>query len=287
MAYFFKDFGKATADLFNDDFSYKRKLKIKLPTPNGVTWTQDMELSNKGVMGKLSAKYKHVSGISLDKLEFKTDGRVLGEASLEVDPHLKLWVSAEDGRQDSGKPIKSHGKLGFEYVKPGAFTVESDVDVVNGPTVHGAAVVNVKGLLAGVEATYNTQLDEKDQKPEFLDYNFGVGLEGKGWETSLRSFNKVSSLQFALFNKVKPSVTVGVTLDYQFDKNTQGMTIGGAFKPDNTTRVSAKVSSSALVSVAYSQQLTPFSTLLIASEVDAKDWASDSHKFGIGLTLQG
>jgi hypothetical protein len=68
MAYFFKDFGKATAgmsislcipqlhyfvelrsepsrvvnappdspDLFNDDFSYKRKLKIKLPTPNGV-----------------------------------------------------------------------------------------------------------------------------------------------------------------------------------------------------------------------------------------------------------
>lgn len=23
-------------DLFNDDFSYKRKLKIKLPTPDGV-----------------------------------------------------------------------------------------------------------------------------------------------------------------------------------------------------------------------------------------------------------
>lgn len=121
------------------------------------------------------------------------------------------------------------------------------VDVVNGPTVHGAAVVNVKGLLAGVEATYNTQLDEKDQvstghcricsverswervpqKPEFLDYNFGVGLEGKGWETSLRSFNKVSSLQFALFNKVKPSVTVGATLDYQFDKNTQASHASG------------------------------------------------------------
>ena len=25
-----------SADLFNDDFSYKRKLKIKLPTPDGV-----------------------------------------------------------------------------------------------------------------------------------------------------------------------------------------------------------------------------------------------------------
>jgi hypothetical protein len=33
-------------------------------------------------------------GISLDKLEFKTDGRVLGEASLEVDPHLKAGPHA-------------------------------------------------------------------------------------------------------------------------------------------------------------------------------------------------
>lgn len=37
------------------------------------------------------------AGISLDKLEFKTDGRILGEASLDVDQKLKLWVSAEDG----------------------------------------------------------------------------------------------------------------------------------------------------------------------------------------------
>ncbi len=27
------------SDLFNDDFSYKRKLKIKLPTPDGVVST--------------------------------------------------------------------------------------------------------------------------------------------------------------------------------------------------------------------------------------------------------
>lgn len=33
------------------------------------------------------------------------------------------------------------------------------------------------------------------------------------------------------------------------------------------------------------QNLTPFANLLLAAEVDAKDWASDSHKFGIGLTL--
>lgn len=39
----------------------------------------------------------------------------------------------------------------------------TQVDVVNGPTVGGSAVVSVAGLLAGFQASYNTQLDEKDQ----------------------------------------------------------------------------------------------------------------------------
>lgn len=42
-----------------------------------------------------------------------------------------------------------------------------------------------------------------EQKPEFLDYNIGLGLKGAGWETSLRSFNKISSLQLALLTKVR------------------------------------------------------------------------------------
>lgn len=285
---FFKDFGRSTADLFNDDFSYKRKLKIKLPTPDGVTWTSEGELSSKGVMAKLAAKYKHPSGISLDKLEFKTDGRILGEASLDVDSKLKLWVSAEDGRQDAGKPIKSHGKLGVEYVSPGVLVAQSDVDVVNGPTVNGSAVLSLggaSGVLAGFQATYNTQLDEKDQKPEFIDYNVGLAKMNKSWEASVRSYNKVSNLQFSLLSRVNPQVTFGAQLDYQVDKNTQGMTIGGCFRPDRDTRMSAKISSLALLSVAYAQNLSPFAHLLLSAEVDAKDWASDSHKFGLGLTL--
>lgn len=42
-----------------------------------------------------------------------------------------------------------------------------------------------------------------EQKPEFLDYNFGLGMKGAAWETSVRSFNKATSLQLALLNKVR------------------------------------------------------------------------------------
>lgn len=52
---------------------------------------------------------------------------VLTDAFARIHLWLQLWVSAEDGRQDPGKPIKSHGKLGFEYCVPGVVTAQSDV----------------------------------------------------------------------------------------------------------------------------------------------------------------
>lgn len=57
----------------------------------------------------------HKKGISLDKLEFKTDGRILGEASLDVDSKLKLWVSAEDGCVSEASLLEG-GKEGGELM---------------------------------------------------------------------------------------------------------------------------------------------------------------------------
>lgn len=48
-------------------------------------------------------------------------------------------------------------------------------------------------------------------------------------------------------NHPNTQVTFGAQLDYQLDKATQGMTIGGSFKPDAATRLSAKISSLALL----------------------------------------
>lgn len=57
-------------------------------------------------------------------------------------------------------------------------------------------------------------------------------------------------------------VTFGAQLDYQLDKATQSMTIGGSFAPDVNTRLSAKISSLALLSAAFNQKLSPFATLV-------------------------
>lgn len=57
-------------------------------------------------------------------------------------------------------------------------------------------------------------------------------------------------------------MTFGAQLDYQLDKATQSMTIGGSFAPDINTRLSAKISSLALLSVAFNQKLSPFATLV-------------------------
>jgi hypothetical protein len=65
----------------------------------------------------------------------------------------------------------------------------------------------------------------------------------------------------------------------------QSLVLGGSYKPDKDTTLSGKMTSTALIALAYSQKLSSFAKLLISAEVDAKDWASDTHKFGLGLTL--
>lgn len=67
----------------------------------------------------------------------------------------------------------------------------------------------------------------------------------------------------------------------------QALTMGGSYKIDPSTTVAGKISSAGTLGLAYKQNVTPVATLLLAAEVDTKDWASDTHKFGIGVTLSG
>lgn len=65
----------------------------------------------------------------------------------------QLWVSAEDGRQDPGKPIKSHGKLGVEYVLPDVLAAQADVSAhhhLSHPLTHrGLCAELLVALLGG------------------------------------------------------------------------------------------------------------------------------------------
>ncbi len=65
----------------------------------------------------------------------------------------------------------------------------------------------------------------------------------------------------------------------------QKVLIGGQYKVDADTTVSATADQCAKFSFAYKQKLSAFSTVTVNSQVDALNLASDNHKFGITLNL--
>jgi hypothetical protein len=53
-----------------------------------------------------------------------------------------LYCNAEDGRQEPGKPLRSFGILGMNFLSQnGNIAVQGDVDVVNGPTFYGSSMM--------------------------------------------------------------------------------------------------------------------------------------------------
>ena len=53
-----------------------------------------------------------------------------------------MYCNAEDGRQELGKPLRSFGILGMNFLSQnGNIAVQGDVDVVNGPTFYGSSMM--------------------------------------------------------------------------------------------------------------------------------------------------
>ncbi len=63
------------------------------------------------------------------------------------------------------------------------------------------------------------------------------------------------------------------------------MKFGGSYKVDADATFHATADSSAVVSVAYKQKLNSTAALSVSGQVNAADLGSDSHKFGLTLTL--
>jgi hypothetical protein len=94
----------------------------------------------------------------------QSNGRILGEASYVVNDKFKLVTCIEDGRVEPGKPLHSFGKLGVDYTTALGTTTgnnlaaQLDVDIVNGPSIQGAALFSFPYFRIGGEFLCNTHV---------------------------------------------------------------------------------------------------------------------------------
>lgn len=286
MTPFFIDIGKRITDLLFEDFLVSQTLKLKTKSATGVQWKSEGEISSKNVQGSLSASFHNSLGLSLETLRVKSDGRVLMEASWRTSEYMKYNVSAEDGRQELGRPLHSFGRLGVEYTDPNvSFT--SSLDVVNGPTVRSTLLVKLlRGLSIGGESTVNSHLDDKGEIPEVTGLNVGLAYVGQDWEGYAKCTDLLGKLHVGYLHHASPAVDVCGIVDYDLKSNFQKLTFGSQFRLDDKSVVKVKADSTAVVSASFQQRLSEHFKLTLSSQANAIEWSQDSIKFGIGLSFE-
>jgi hypothetical protein len=284
--------GKQVKEIL-DGYRFGKSLKVTTTNDAGLTVNVDGDLTSKGAQGSVTASLANTNNSSggvwfnLDRLQVKTDGRVAGEASYILDSEVdsRLYVIAEDGRQEPGKPLKSFGKAGAKLATS-ALDVDCSVDVINGPTFRAAALYSHKrsNLSAGVEAQVNTHWEERNSGSELEDLNVSVAYSSAQWGLSARTTDRMGMLTLAYLHRVAPTVTLGTQLDYGLKSNTQRLVLGAKWAVDPNTTVRGKIDSSATLSAAFHHKLNEYAKLSVCASVDSRDLSNnDRCNFGLGL----
>eukprot|EP01041_Mallomonas_annulata_P005079 gene5079-10165_t len=277
---FFRDLGKSITDLLENDFLTSQSLKVKTKSTSGVEWrTEGKILPEKLVLGKISASYKNDDGISFDNIRIDSEGRVLAEASMRTTEYLTLKVSAEDGRYEPGRPLHSFGKLGVEYSIPNV-AISADVDVVNGPTFYGSALLKYNRVRFGWQTIWNTHLEDKGDHPELTGLNLGLHYDGKDWEGCVRTTDLMSKLNLSYIHHVTNILDVSGFVSYGLKSNHQEIVLAGKYQLDQSSSIKVKVDSNATISASFQQHLSQY------LQANAREGAPDTSRFGIGLYFE-
>ncbi len=208
---------------------------------------------------------------------------------MKTSDYSKFTVSAEDGRQEPGKPQTSFGKLGCEIKYPKSLTCNADIDVVNGPILKGAAVYTYGSDLSfGAEAVINSHLEEP-RSPELSDINVAFAYKSSNWNIAIKSVDLLHGLKIKYLQKLPSKLSIGSSVLYNFNsraaqtKTHQRLLFGLQYDLDINSYVKFKIDSNATLSTAFRHKLNSNVDLTVCGEVNVQDWSADSHKFGIGL----
>lgn len=264
------------AELLNDDYVFNSKLKVATVTDNGRTFTVSGETKAKEDLdAELGIKHKLGSGTLTTKLF--TSGRAEGE--------LKLDNFALDGLTTTltfgvGKKVGvtkleySQGRVGLtalgDYYEKKVNA--SATAILTSNKMNGFGVI-------GAESGYDVE------KGEAGDLNMACSyFDGRESEISLHVQQKGAKGKLCYSHQVRPDFAVAGQMDYNREKDTAVLTIGGAAKLDGATTIKGKVNSTGQLALTYLQVIRPKTTLTLSSTFDVKEMKSA--KMGVSLAIE-
>mmetsp|Transcript_38909 Transcript_38909/g.107168 ORF Transcript_38909/g.107168 Transcript_38909/m.107168 type:complete len:278 (+) Transcript_38909:44-877(+) len=271
----FKDFDKAPADLINDDFDSKFTLKIKTAGPSGTTITTNSQYVDKdnkqALMPKVSLKWPHPSGFTLEKLELSPDCKMTVETSLSgVAPGLKVEFKGNDGEK---------ADLSVTYTAPVA-TVTGDFDINNFSRAEASVSAGSGPVTGGASAKFTQTKDENGSK---LNVSLGLGVAhtvpGVCY-AALRAKDNFSAYGLLWSYSHFPQTEIAGSIDYS-SKGTSGCVVG-SYAVDPATTMKLKATSQGIFAASMKKNFEKKFSVVGSVEVPSN---LKSLKWGLNATL--
>lgn len=281
MVVFYKDLAKAAENILNDDYDFSRKLKIQSTTTNGVKFTTEGEMSsNKTIIAKLSTGFTHHdSGVVFKKLQVTTNGHLITEAELPnaFTKGLKLIAKVEDNSISKVPHTKRVAILGAEYVK-NSIAFNCQVNSGN-KTIHDGIVYRRDNIQVGAQSSFSID------KTAFDQYNVGATYTGSDYAATLQTKNKFGAVSASFHHHINHRLVYSGLFNYDLKSGHNRLVAGCRYKADASTTYAGKICSDGHISLVLLQKINPNLTLSTSAHIDAKSFEGDSHKFGMGLTV--
>lgn len=264
----YKDLDKCTRDIFSDDFDTKCSLKVKSEAPAGVALTTTTDCPCGGPMtSKVSAKWAHPSGFSVDKLEMAGCDKVKLETSLTgLAPGLKLEFKGA---------CSGAGNLGVIY-KHAAATVAADLDIAGFSGGSASVLGGAQGILAGASANFAF-----GGKFDVTDFSVGIGYKPSCCVyAGVVANKKASEFNSALHYKVNKALSVAALVDVVPKDSTHRFNLATTYACTDTTTVKVKVNNDGVINASVKTKLPKALTVVGAAAFDTRNTSS----FNAGVT---
>lgn len=266
----FKDFDKSSADIISDDFDNKYTLKIKSAGPSNTTITTNTAYDAKEnkLVPKLSTKWVHGSGFTLEKLEFSPDLKLTVETSLSgVAPGLKLEFKGNDSDK---------ADVTVTYSVPAA-TVTADIDVHNFSSAKASVSGGHGPFSAGASADLKISKSAIDSTTIGLGFGYTVP---KLLFFGLRA-NKNFADYSALFSySAYKNITLAGLISYS-PKETSAV-LASVYKCNPDTTIKVKAATTGVFYASIKQAFDKKFSVVGSAEIPS---SLSSVKFGINATL--
>jgi len=267
----FKDFDSGVTDLIEDDFDIKYSLKIKSSAPKATTITTNTSLAKdfSSLVPKVSAKWTHASGFTLEKLEISPDCKMTVETSLSgMAKGLKLEFKGNDSTEKAD--------LSMKYNLPQA-TVTADLDISNFSSAKASVCSGHGPISAG--ASLDLKIAKSSIESTVCGVGVGYTLDNTGF-VGIRANKNFSSYSMCFdYTRIK-DMTVAGQLTYAASK--PSAVLAAQYTCNPNTVIKAKASSEGSLGFSVKQSFEKKFSVVGSAEVPK---GLNAIKFGLNATL--